>query len=90
MAFRAEVADRISDRIVDVLREELKQGVGPVDLLCGQCLALMGLLRTSHLLNRPPEISLLEVAVSAVLASVMEEERAESLEIPDAPKGSAS
>jgi hypothetical protein len=67
-----EYADRISDRIVDLLNAEMKAnpGFSPVQLFAGQMLAMVAMLKTAEGLNKPPELVAVETAIWACLQSM--------------------
>ncbi len=67
MVVNETVADRISDKIVDLLDEERKlPDFTPVSALCGQALALLGFLVTAPQ-PLPPEMQILAEALQLVL-----------------------
>jgi len=72
-----EIADRISDRIVDVINDELRQmkernDIQPLQLLAGQLLAYKALERIAGLgIVRPPELRLVSQSVNICLNSLM-------------------
>ena len=65
-------ADRISDRIVDLLREEMKRPhFSPMQMFVGQMLAMMAMLRTAEGLHFPAELALVREAIRRCLQSVI-------------------
>ena len=67
-----EYADRISDRIVDLLNAEMKANPGfdPVQLFAGQMCAMMATLNTAKGLSKPPELVAVEAAMVTCLRSM--------------------
>ena len=71
MTFSRNDADRISDRVVDLLNEEIKErGVRPLPLLAGLLMGLAAYLRTAPQDARPHSFNMLEDAVYDVLREV--------------------
>lgn len=67
-----ETADRISDRIVDIVRDELEKmekasQIQPTQLIVGQCLAMMALFRTVPWDHAPPSLLMVRVAIIRLL-----------------------
>jgi hypothetical protein len=68
---RYEVADRVSDGIVNVLNAELAEhGPEPVQMLAGQLLALIGYLRTAPEKHMPDEVIALRIAAQDCLMEI--------------------
>ncbi len=72
MAERWDVADRLSDRIVDLVNEELatmrRAGtIEPREILAGQLLGLLAFIRTAPRFVQPPTFQDLERAARACL-----------------------
>lgn len=67
------VADRISDRIIDILNEELKKpDFDPVEALAGQLLALFRYMRTAPP-DTPASFQILKDDIQVVLGELMAE-----------------
>jgi hypothetical protein len=68
-------ADRISDRIVDVINEEQRGGVGLIDIFAGQLLALMAI---NQITPEPRPLSF-DVVMGAVHSCLMSLKKADRL-----------
>lgn len=60
-------ADRISDKIIDMVNAELKSEIGPLQIYAGQLLALMGFIRTAPSVFRPASFDAVEKVISDCL-----------------------
>lgn len=72
-----DIADRISDRIVDTIDSELKAmqetgKVEPLQLLAGQLLALCALERTIPMDHMPQELKLVYASIHLCLHTLVE------------------
>lgn len=69
-------ADRISDRIVDLLNEEIKRpGFSPVQLFAGQMLAMLAVLRTAPQDGIPGELTIVRSAIELCLTAMMDDQK---------------
>ena len=69
-----KTADRISDRIVDIINDEIRQpGFSPVQIFVGQMLAMTAFLRTAEGLARPFPMARVEMAIRECLRSMINE-----------------
>jgi len=69
-----KTADRISDRIVDIINDEIRQpGFSPVQIFVGQMLAMVAFLRTAEGLARPFPMARVEMAIRECLRSMINE-----------------
>lgn len=73
---RWRYADELSDKIVNLVRDEARQMErdrvgGPYDLLAGQLLALKGFLLTAPVDNRPPWLDALDRTVDLALNGII-------------------
>jgi hypothetical protein len=66
-----EDADRISDLIVDLVNQQIKTGISPVDVLAGQLLGLMALMLTAPLEVTPPSLLDLQIQIRATLRDMV-------------------
>lgn len=64
-------ADRISDRIVELINREAERGTSPLQIFAGEMLALAALLRTAEGLSKPAPMIAVEAAIHACLASMV-------------------
>jgi hypothetical protein len=65
-------ADRISDRIVDLLRDEAKRpGFSPLQMFAGQMLAMMAMLQTAPEDAMPGELTIVRSAIELCLTSMI-------------------
>ena len=70
-------ADRISDRIVDLMNEEINRpGFSPLQMFAGQMLAMMAMLRTAPRDAMPAEMSIVEKALGLCLTAMMQRRKA--------------
>ena len=70
-------ADRISDRIVDFINDELEQmrksdNIEPLQILAGQLLALKALEQTMPLVMFPTSLQAVLIAVNSALSEIAE------------------
>lgn len=73
---RWDAADRISDRIVDIVNEELDtmrkaESIDPLGLLAGQLLALLALVRTAPAIH-PPSFAAVADAAQDCLREILQ------------------
>ena len=66
-----KLADSISDQITDILNREILNHAGPVDLLAGLLLGLVGFMRTADGLAKPDEFLELERAAKSCLNALI-------------------
>lgn len=76
MAANWERADRISDQIVQIINDEVKQpNASSVDILAGQLLALVSYFGSfTENTPIPPPLAILREVVKDCLSSILEEE----------------
>lgn len=81
MANVFEQADRTSDRIVTILRDEVEtSGSNPVMIFCGQLLAIISFGQTAPAMARPPEfVAVLEAAFKCARSIHRKYEKQEAL-----------
>lgn len=65
-------ADRISDRIVELINEEVKRKTSPIQVFAGQMLAMKSMLRSAPE-DRPVQLDLVEAAIDTCLMSMLGE-----------------
>ena len=66
-----EAADRLSDKIVDLLNAERQlPGFSPVQAIGGQMLAIMAMLETAEKIGMPPELARVKDAIQDCLRSM--------------------
>lgn len=63
-------ADRISERIVDMIRAEIEVGTGPTQILAAQCLALKAFISTAPR-KMPQSLRVLDEVVTALLQDMV-------------------
>ena len=66
-------ADRVGEKIVDVLRAELASGTSPLECFAGQMLAMHVFLLTADGLAKPEELEMVATAIDVCLASMLSE-----------------
>jgi hypothetical protein len=72
MPYAWKDADRIGDKIVDLLREELKTpGFNPLEMFAGQMLAMMQMLKTAPRDKMPPSLILVQAAIDTCLRDLV-------------------
>lgn len=76
-----EVADAISDRIIDLMNDEVEKmktagDIQPLQLLAGQLLGLVGFMRTAPQLSRPPSFNAVGQAAMDCLNDLMHSQKA--------------
>jgi hypothetical protein len=76
MHINREIADRISDRIIEVVNSELASmraanDIRPSTLFAGQLLGLLGYLQSSPQENRPESLIALEFAARTCLREIL-------------------
>ena len=68
-----EDADRIADRIVDLMNEEIKRpGFSPLQMFAGQMLAILAMLRSAPRDAMPAEMMIVEKAIGLCLTAMMQ------------------
>jgi hypothetical protein len=67
------LADRVSDRIVNIMREEIERpGFNPTQAFAGQMLAMMAMLQTAKGLKKPLSLMIVEEAIGGCLHDLFE------------------
>jgi hypothetical protein len=64
-------ADRISDQIIRLLRTEIaRPDFNPTQIFAGQCLALLGFMKTAPIESMPPSFGALKEVLELVLLNM--------------------
>ena len=66
------VANRISDRFVQLMGEEFRNGANPLEILAGHTLALLSYSATAPIEDRPEELTALFNAARALIEGIAE------------------
>ncbi len=73
MTFNWDAADALSDRIVDLVREEVLSGTSPLQIWVGQLLALKAFMKTAPYGSAPTFFRSIESSIDSALAEILRE-----------------